>query len=138
MTTSAAARVAAMMAMVMVMIVEAANTNNVYQPCADTRIERWDGFSFGIAFSSRDSFFYNQNQSHQLSPCDRRLSLASSNSQLALFRPKVDEISLLTIKPPLSNRYSTLLYLLSSTMLNICVCYVPSLDLRKCQNRNYS
>ncbi|KAK9939204.1 hypothetical protein M0R45_015910 [Rubus argutus] len=97
MTTSAAARVAAMMAMVMVMIVEAANTNNVYQPCADTRIERWDGFSFGIAFSSRDSFFYNQNQSHQLSPCDRRLSLASSNSQLALFRPKVDEISLLTI-----------------------------------------
>ncbi|KAK9939210.1 hypothetical protein M0R45_015916 [Rubus argutus] len=97
MTTSAAARVAAMMAMVMVMIVKAANTNNVYQPCADTRIERWDGFTFGIAFSSRDSFFYNQNQSHQLSPCDRRLSLASSNSQLALFRPKVHEISLLTI-----------------------------------------
>ncbi|XP_020203422.1 uncharacterized protein LOC109788969 [Cajanus cajan] len=71
------------------------NTNRVYQPCADARIKRSDGFTFGIAFSSRDSFFYNQ--SLQLSPCDRRLSLASSNSQLALFRPKVDEISLLTI-----------------------------------------
>ncbi|KAI4334164.1 hypothetical protein L6164_018888 [Bauhinia variegata] len=75
--------------------VEAANTNRVYQPCADAKIQRSDGFTFGIAFSSKASFFYNQ--SHQLSPCDRRLSLASSNSQLALFRPKVDEISLLTI-----------------------------------------
>lgn len=75
----------------------ASNTNRVYQPCADAKIQRSDGFTFGIAFSSRDSFFYNQNQSLQLSPCDRRLSLASSNSQLALFRPKVDEISLLTI-----------------------------------------
>ncbi|KAF3439478.1 hypothetical protein FNV43_RR17756 [Rhamnella rubrinervis] len=73
----------------------AANTNRVYQPCADTKIQRLDGFTFGIAFSSRDSFFLNQ--SHQLSPCDRRLSLASLNSQLALFRPKVDEISLLSI-----------------------------------------
>ncbi|KAG4387075.1 hypothetical protein AAZX31_11G153200 [Glycine max] len=75
----------------------ATNTNNVYQPCADARIQRSDGFTFGIAFSSRDSFFYNQNQSLQLSPCDRRLSLSFSNSQLALFRPRVDEISLLTI-----------------------------------------
>lgn len=77
--------------------VDAGNTNGVYQPCADTKIQRSDGFTFGIAFSSKDSFYYNQNQSHQLSPCDRRLSLASLNSQLALFRPKVDDISLLTI-----------------------------------------
>lgn len=123
MTTSAAARVAAMMAMVMVMIVEAANTNNVYQPCADTRIERWDGFSFGIAFSSRDSFFYNQNQSHQLSPCDRRLSLASSNSQLALFRPKVDEISLLTIN---TSTFQPVLYLLSLS-LRQCLIFVSAI-----------
>ncbi|KAJ7981248.1 CSL zinc finger domain-containing protein [Quillaja saponaria] len=75
--------------------VGAENTNRVYQPCSDTKIQRSDGFTFGIAFSSKESFFYNQ--SHQLSPCDRRLPLASSNSQLALFRPKVDEISLLTI-----------------------------------------
>nr|GMC88771.1 ALK tyrosine kinase receptor scd-2 like [Ipomoea batatas] len=44
------------------------NTNHIYSPCADSK----------------------------LSPCDRRLSLPSS-SQLAVFRPKVDEISLLTI-----------------------------------------
>ncbi|KAK7263481.1 hypothetical protein RJT34_31072 [Clitoria ternatea] len=76
-------------------VVAASNTNKVYQPCADARIQRSDGFTFGIAFSSKDSFFYNN--SLQLSPCDRRLSLSSSNAQLALFRPKVDEISLLTI-----------------------------------------
>ncbi|XVF47025.1 hypothetical protein PTKIN_Ptkin03bG0075900 [Pterospermum kingtungense] len=71
------------------------NTNGVYIPCADTKVQISDGFTFGIAFSSRDSFFFNQ--SHQLSPCDRRLSLSSMNSQLVVFRPKVDEISLLTI-----------------------------------------
>ncbi|KAB1199569.1 hypothetical protein CJ030_MR2G020356 [Morella rubra] len=73
----------------------AANTNMVHQPCADAKIQRSDGFTFGIAFSSKDNFYYNN--SHQLTPCDRRLSLASLNSQLALFRPKVDEISLLSI-----------------------------------------
>uniref|UniRef100_A0A5B6ZK62 Expp1 protein n=1 Tax=Davidia involucrata TaxID=16924 RepID=A0A5B6ZK62_DAVIN len=70
------------------------DTNGVYSPCSDAKIQRSDGFSFGIAFAARTAFFYNN--SAQLSPCDRRLSL-SSNSQLALFRPKVDEISLLTI-----------------------------------------
>jgi hypothetical protein len=88
---------AMLMAAMLVMVAssDAANTNGVYQPCADTKIQRSDGFTFGIAFSSKDSFY--NNQSHQLSPCDRRLSLASLNSQLALFRPKVDEISLLSI-----------------------------------------
>ncbi|XP_021892647.1 uncharacterized protein LOC110810702 isoform X1 [Carica papaya] len=70
-------------------------SNGLYEPCADTRVQRSDGFTLGIAFSSRPSFFIDQ--SHQLSPCDRRLSLASLNSQLAIFRPKVDEISLLTV-----------------------------------------
>jgi len=88
-----------------VAVVIATNTNSVYQPCADAKIQRSDGFTFGIAFSSRESFFFNQ--SLQLSPCDHRLSLSSSNSQLALFRPKVDEISLLTINTssffPVSN-----------------------------------
>lgn len=88
---------AMLMAAMLVMAVgsDAANTNGVYQPCADTKIQRSDGFTFGIAFSSKDNFY--NNQSHQLSPCDRGLSLASLNSQLALFRPKVDEISLLSI-----------------------------------------
>ncbi|XP_043722692.1 uncharacterized protein LOC122669878 [Telopea speciosissima] len=78
----------------MMVLVDAANTNPVYQPCSDTTVQTGDGFTFGIAFASRTSFFYNHSQ---LSPCDRRLSLSSANSQLALFRPKVDEISLLTI-----------------------------------------
>ncbi|XP_052175730.1 uncharacterized protein LOC127790322 [Diospyros lotus] len=72
------------------------DTNTVYSPCSDTKVQRSDGFTFGIAFASRTSFFSNGNNSVQLSPCDKRLSL-SSNSQLALFRPKVDQISLLTI-----------------------------------------
>ncbi|XP_022729098.1 uncharacterized protein LOC111284607 [Durio zibethinus] len=71
------------------------DTNGVYLPCSDTKVKISDGFTFGIAFASRDSFFFNL--SHQLSPCDRRLSLSSLNSQLAVFRPKLDEISLLTI-----------------------------------------
>ncbi|OMO77023.1 hypothetical protein COLO4_25401 [Corchorus olitorius] len=71
------------------------NTNGVYLPCSDTKVQTSDGFTFGLAFSSRESFFFNQSQ--QLSPCDTRLALSSINSQLAVFRPKVDEISLLTI-----------------------------------------
>lgn len=78
--------------------VEGGDNNHVYSPCKDTTVQKYDGFTFGIAFSSKNSFFLNndaKNASLQLSPCDKRLSL--SNAQLALFRPKVDEISLLTI-----------------------------------------
>lgn len=71
------------------------NTNPVYSPCLDTTVQKSDGFSFAIAFAARTAFFVNT--SVQLSPCDRRLSLSSSNAEIALFRPKVDEISLLTI-----------------------------------------
>ncbi|CAH1441830.1 unnamed protein product [Lactuca virosa] len=69
------------------------DNNNVFSPCTDATIQRSDGFTFGIVFAARTAFFFNS--SVQLSPCDRRLSL--SNSQLAVFRPKVDEISLLTV-----------------------------------------
>jgi hypothetical protein len=73
----------------------AADQNRVFAPCADAKIQRGDGFSFGLAFSSLESFYSDKTQ---LSPCDRRLSLgSSSSSQLAVFRPKVDEISLFTI-----------------------------------------
>ncbi|KAI3677051.1 hypothetical protein L1987_86669 [Smallanthus sonchifolius] len=76
--------------------VESSSDNNdVFSPCTDTTIQRSDGFTFGIAFAPRNSFFYNN--SVQLSPCDRRLSLSSSGAQLSVFRPKVDEISLLTV-----------------------------------------
>ncbi|XP_011077792.1 uncharacterized protein LOC105161704 [Sesamum indicum] len=71
------------------------DSNDVYSPCADASIQRSDGFTFGIAFAARTAFFFNN--SVQLSPCDHRLSLSSANSQVAVFRPKVDEISLLTI-----------------------------------------
>ena len=83
----------AVLAAVMV-AADAGDENRVFQPCADAKVKRYDGFTFGIAFASRDSFFFNQ---IQLSPCDQRLSLSSNNAQLAVFRPKVDEISLLTI-----------------------------------------
>ncbi|KAJ4843608.1 hypothetical protein Tsubulata_020308 [Turnera subulata] len=75
--------------------VKSDDNNHAFSPCQDTTVQVKDGFSFGISFASRAAFFYNS--SLQLSPCDRRLSLNSQNSQIALFRPKVDEISLLTI-----------------------------------------
>lgn len=71
------------------------DTNSAFSPCLDAKVQRNDGFSFGIAFAGYSTFFINS--SLELSPCDRRLSLSSSNSQVAVFRPKVDEISLLTI-----------------------------------------
>ncbi|KAM6547770.1 hypothetical protein CsatB_019446 [Cannabis sativa] len=76
-------------------LITASDNNHVYSPCTDTQVQISDGFTFGIAFAS-SNFFGNANKS-QLSPCDRRLDLPNKNSQLALFRPKVDEISLLTI-----------------------------------------
>lgn len=75
-------------------VAEAADTNDVYDPCSDSKVQKLDGFTFGLAFSTKESFFFNQTQ---LSPCDKRLSLSDSNAQLAVFRPKVDEISLLSI-----------------------------------------
>ncbi|GLJ43810.1 hypothetical protein SUGI_0912090 [Cryptomeria japonica] len=69
--------------------------NGVFQPCADTLVQRKDGFTLGFAFASFDSFFINKTLA--LSPCDQRLSLHTKNSHLALFRPTLDQISLLTI-----------------------------------------
>lgn len=82
--------------LLMMTVVESSDdTNHAYTPCSDTTVQLSDGFTFGIAFASRQSFVFNS--SLQLSPCDGRLSLSNSNSPVALFRPKVDEISLLTI-----------------------------------------
>lgn len=102
--------------------VDAGDTNEVYSPCMDSKVKLSDGFSFGIAFASRDKFFYNNTQ---LSPCDSRLSLSSSNSQISLFRPKLDEISLLTINSsnfsPVRSLSQFLAVLLVS--MNFCVEY---------------
>ncbi|KAJ6938022.1 hypothetical protein NC652_012338 [Populus alba x Populus x berolinensis] len=81
------------MVMVMMIAINAADTNEVFDPCSDAMVQKFDGFTFGLAFSDKDSFFSNQ---VQLSPCDSRLAL-SQKAQLAVFRPQVDEISLLTI-----------------------------------------
>lgn len=77
-----------------VFVGDAADTNSVYDPCSDAKIQRLDGFTFGLAFSKKDKFFFNQTQ---LSPCDKRLSLTGNDAQLAVFRPKVDEMSFLSI-----------------------------------------
>uniref|UniRef100_A0A5B6YWS7 Expp1 protein n=1 Tax=Davidia involucrata TaxID=16924 RepID=A0A5B6YWS7_DAVIN len=100
-----------MMAVMMMMNVDALDTNPVmhvdpldknpvFDPCSDTKIQRWDGFSFGVVLSSKEFFFFNQTQ---LSPCDRRLPLSGNNAQLAVFRPTVDEMALLTINSTASN-----------------------------------
>ncbi|XWS62848.1 hypothetical protein CRYUN_Cryun06bG0045800 [Craigia yunnanensis] len=70
------------------------DTNGVFSPCEDSKVKKSDGFTFGLAFSKKEFFFFDN---IQLSPCDNRLALASKMAQLAVFRPKVDEISLLTI-----------------------------------------
>lgn len=80
--------------MMMVITGHADDTNPVFDPCSDSKVQRFDGFTFGIAFSTKESFFFNQTQ---LSPCDKRLPLIGSVAKVAVFRPKVDEISLLTI-----------------------------------------
>jgi hypothetical protein len=95
MTTRAVAIAAAtLFLIVLISAVHADNQNGVYSPCEDATVQRRDGFSFGVAFARYESFFSGQTQ---YSPCDSRLSLQSKNAQLAVFRPKVDEISLLTI-----------------------------------------
>ncbi|XP_074575424.1 uncharacterized protein LOC141831903 [Curcuma longa] len=94
---AASVAVAIFLAVMMAGSAEAGDHNGVFSPCDDATVRRRDGFTFGIAFSNIDSFYLNQNRTLQLSPCDSRLSLSSRGAQLVVFRPKVDEISLLTV-----------------------------------------
>lgn len=70
------------------------DTNPVYEPCSDIKVKKNDGFTFGLAFAPKETFFFNQTQ---LSPCDKRLPLAGAGAKVALFRPKVDEITLVSV-----------------------------------------
>ncbi|KAL2622280.1 hypothetical protein R1flu_002485 [Riccia fluitans] len=72
--------------------------NKVFSPCADTTVRKHDGFTFGLLISRNDSFFAQDKNKNkiQLSPCDKRLNQLASG-QVAIFRPKVDEISLLIV-----------------------------------------
>ncbi|CAO2815134.1 unnamed protein product [Amaranthus hypochondriacus] len=87
-------KVKLMVIMMIIFITNAIDSNPIHDPCSDTKVQKWDGFTFGLAFSSKESF-YDPNQV-QLSPCDSRLQLVN-RAQLAIFRPRIDEISLLTI-----------------------------------------
>ncbi|CAN6286590.1 unnamed protein product [Urochloa humidicola] len=92
-TSPRRASVAAAAVLLLASVAAGADRNGVYDPCADTTVRRGDGFTFGVAFTGRDAFFSG---GVQLSPCDSRLGLAN-RAQVALFRPQVDEISLLTV-----------------------------------------
>ncbi|KAG6413347.1 hypothetical protein SASPL_126056 [Salvia splendens] len=93
-TMAAAWMMIAALALMAMIPAYAGDTNPVFSPCTDTKVQKHDGFTFGLAFSSRNNFFFYD---IQLSPCDSRLSLAINGAELSVFRPKVDEITLLTI-----------------------------------------
>lgn len=86
---------AVLILLVTAVVVEASDNNRVFSPCTDTTVENSDGFTLGFAFATEQKFFFNKTL--QLSPCDSRLGLTNGNSLISVFRPKVDEISLLTI-----------------------------------------
>ncbi|KAH9554570.1 hypothetical protein CY35_08G070300 [Sphagnum magellanicum] len=77
--------------------------NVAFSPCDDTTVEKGDGFTFGLLIGSNASFFsQSRNYVQQLSPCNAVNSHSSSSSslysnRLSVFRPKVDEISLLVV-----------------------------------------
>lgn len=52
------------MVLVMMITVQAGDTHPEFDPCSDAKVQRLDGFTFGLAFSSKDSFFFNQNNFH--------------------------------------------------------------------------
>ncbi|KAG6596627.1 hypothetical protein SDJN03_09807, partial [Cucurbita argyrosperma subsp. sororia] len=83
--------------------VEARDSNRIFSPCADTTVEKSDGFTLGLAFATQQKFVFNKTLN--LSPCDSRLALTNGNSLISVFRPMVDEISLLTVNttPSVSN-----------------------------------
>lgn len=93
--TSLVKQLIAVIVVMAMFVADAADTNDVYSPCHDAKVQKDDGFTFGIAFSNKQTF--TPDNGPQLSPCDSRLDLPNKGAQLAVFRPKVDEISLLTI-----------------------------------------
>ncbi|GAQ81596.1 hypothetical protein KFL_000850120 [Klebsormidium nitens] len=71
-----------------------ADDNPVYNPCGDApAVARGDGFTFAVALGSDPTFW------HGLSPCDPNLvqvpEILPSGTSMAVFRPKVDELSLI-------------------------------------------
>ncbi|KAG6554944.1 hypothetical protein Mapa_003528 [Marchantia paleacea] len=77
-------------------VVADSDDNKITKPCQDTTVKKYDGFTFGLVIAKNESFFTKGKNPVQLSPCDKRLTNLNSG-QVAVFRPKVDEISLLII-----------------------------------------
>ncbi|XP_004507366.1 uncharacterized protein [Cicer arietinum] len=103
--TSLVKQLIAVIVVMAMFVADAADTNDVYSPCHDAKVQKDDGFTFGIAFSNKQTF--TPDNGPQLSPCDSRLDLPNKGAQLAVFRPKVDEISLLTINKSTLNPATT-------------------------------
>jgi hypothetical protein len=57
----------------------------------------------------------------QLSPCDGRLKLAEARVPVALFRPTVDEISLLTVNASDANALVSLLFFFAAFFRVSCL-----------------
>lgn len=55
-----------MIMMVIAITCNGEDSNPVYEPCSDTKVKKDDGFTFGLAFAAKETFFLNQTQ---LSPC---------------------------------------------------------------------
>ncbi|KAF7831254.1 ATP-dependent Clp protease ATP-binding subunit [Senna tora] len=85
-----------MIVMTAVVTVNAGDANGAYSPCLDSRVDRSDGFSFGIPFASKDKFFYNNTV--QFSPSDNTLYFTSSNPQISMLRSKLISSSLSQFK----------------------------------------
>ncbi|CAI7882794.1 unnamed protein product, partial [Closterium sp. NIES-54] len=74
-------------------LVQAGDRNTVYDPCKDADpVQKGDGFSFAIGFGGMSATW------NKSSPCfAETLQILPPGVEVAVFRPKVDELSLLRI-----------------------------------------
>ncbi len=75
----------------------AEDRNTAFSPCDDTTVLKGDGFTFGLLIGSNASFFLQNNRTTQVSPCSLHPEGNLFSTRLSVFRPKVDEISLLIV-----------------------------------------
>ncbi|KAH8969770.1 hypothetical protein BDL97_02G051400 [Sphagnum fallax] len=75
----------------------AEDRNTAFSPCDDTTVLKGDGFTFGLLIGSNASFFLQNNRTTQVSPCSLHPKGNLFSTRLSVFRPKVDEISLLIV-----------------------------------------
>jgi hypothetical protein len=88
-------------------VARAEDRNTAFSPCDDTTLLKGDGFTFGLLIGSNASFFQN-NRTTQVSPCSLHPEGNLFSTRLSVFRPKVDEISLLIVNYTQVNPVSSL------------------------------